>query len=1181
MANNEHQFESDIEALMTGELGWSKARKLGAAAPSTEHSEKALDLATLVKFVKASQPREWAFFVKACSGLDPEREFYKKFEDAVATEGMIDVLRNGFYANGKHFSICYFKPENRLNETALANYEKNICEFHRQWHYSASETAKSVDVMLSVNGIPLVAIELKDQFTGQTVENAKVQWMTDRNPKEGAFRLNHRVLVFFAVDLNEAWMTTQLAGEETRFLPFNQGSAGAGEDGGAGNPPWNLALPRQAQDRPFRAQHLGPQAPTDYLWRDVLAKDSLLDILQKFVNYEAKEKRLVFPRFHQLDVVRKLINDVKAHGSGKNYLVQHSAGSGKSNSIAWIGYRLASLFNDEDKPVFNSVIIVTDRRVLDKQLQNTVMSFNPKLGEVAVIDEKKHAKDLLAAIDDGKRIIVSTLQKFPVIFKDVKSVEGKRFAIVVDEAHSSQTGQSAAKLKIALADLREAVAEYEAETGKKIDKDDLDSPETQLALMMCTHGKHRNLSYFAFTATPKDVTLDIFGTRQRNGSFRPFHTYSMRQAIEEGFIHDVLANYTTYKTCYEIVKATADNPEVPVSEAAKTIKKYKNLHPKNFAEKSAVIVDTFLSVTRRKFKGAKMMVVTDSRRAAVRYFFALQEALKDRGQEAVKVMVAFSGQIEDPPKSGTIHTEESLNAVSVGKTVKESQTKAVFHKEGDILVVAEKYQTGFDEPLLHTMIVDKKLRDVKAVQTLSRVNRIYPGKTDTYILDFVNTDAEIKEAFQPYYQETGLAEEINIDLVFKKRKEIRKVNLYSEADIEAVNKIHFAGGGKKNASVQGQIAGALTPVVGKYNALTAKERSLYRRNVRSFVRWYNYLTQITRLFDDEIQKEHTFLTYLEHLLPPDAHEVVDLEGAVKLKYYKLKETFSGAIELEKKPSIFDAPKPKPATVMTQARSLLQEVINAINEAYAGDFTDSDLVIVEMVLPKVLSSAKLKKAATANERNVYIEGIFPGVLDQIVLDAYRENDKAFDALLNDKAKYLAFLKALADISYVEFKKKRMESKKWDGWGDVVSDVAEDLRFREYLPLYSLRAACGVLGDGEIIEPEGWVKADGVGKLDKTMVVVHAEGDSMEPTIHGGDLCVVRKIGGGNYEDQIVLVQRNDKAADPESGGAYLLKKLVKKGGKTLLRSINREYPDIPIDNDDDITIVASLHKVLHR
>lgn len=1024
--NNEHQFESDIESLMVCELGWTKATESGYL----KSRELALDLSTLVGFVKASQPKAWAFFAKACSGLDPQREFYKKFEDAVQTDGMIDVLRNGFHANGKHFTVCYFKPENKLNETALANYGKNICHFVRQWHYSASDTAKSVDVMLAVNGIPLVAIELKDPFTGQTVENAKLQWMA-RNPKEAAFRPNHRVLVFFAVDLNEAWMATALAGEETRFLPFNQGSAGAGEDGGAGNPEWGTGNGEQGTG-------LGPHAPTDYLWRDVLAKDSLLDIIQKFVNYEAEKKRVIFPRFHQLDVVRKLIADVKAHGTGRNYLVQHSAGSGKSNSIAWIGYRLASLFTDDDKPVFNSVIIVTDRRVLDKQLQGTVMSFNPTLGEVAVIDEKKHAKDLLAAIDDGKRIIVSTLQKFPVIFKDVKSVVGKRFAVVVDEAHSSQTGQSAAKLKIALGDLTDAMAEYEQETGKKIDKDDLDSPETQLALMMCTHGRHRNLSYFAFTATPKDVTLDIFGTRRKNGSFRPFHTYSMRQAIEEGFIHDVLANYTTYKTCYQIVKATKDNPEVPVSEAAKTIIRYKNLHPRNFAEKSAVIVDTFRSVTRGKYPGAKMMVVTDSRRAAVRYFFAIQEALKERGENGIKVMVAFSGPIEDPPKSGTIHTEESLNALSMGKAVRDTQTKAVFHAEGDILVVAEKFQTGFDEPLLHTMIVDKKLRDVKAVQTLSRVNRIHPGKTDTYILDFVNTEEEIKMAFQPYYQETDLAEEINIDLVFRKLKEIRKYALYGADDIRKVNGIHFSTGGKKGVSVQGQIAGALAPVVAKYNALGQKDRALFRRTVRSFVRWYNYLTQITRLFDEVVQKEHTFLSYLEHLLPPDAHEVIDLEGAVKLKYYKLKETFSGAIALEKKPSVFEAPKPKPSTAMTQAKSLLQEVINAINQAYAGDFTDADLVIVEMVLPKVLASAKLKKAASAHEKNVYVEGIFPDILSKIVLDAYAENDKAFDALLNDKPKYLAFLKTLAEVSYGEFRRKGRKRANPAGWGAEVEE-----------------------------------------------------------------------------------------------------------------------------------------------
>ena len=1022
MANNEHQFEIDIEELMTAHLGWEKARETGYL----KTREMALDFATLLKFVKKSQSKLWASFEKSCSGLDAEKEFYKKFENAVGSEGMIEVLRNGFRANGKLFRVCFFKPENKLNATALADYEQNICQFIRQWHYSELEPAKSVDVMLAVNGIPLVAIELKDQLTGQTVNNAMTQWMTDRNPKEDAFRLNHRVLVFFAVDLNNVMMTTRLAGDKTRFLPFNQGSAGAGEDGGAGNPP------------PKKEWTVGPKAPTDYLWHDVLQKDSLLDIFQKFINYDVAEKKVLFPRFHQLDVVRKLLKDVHDHGTGRNYLVQHSAGSGKSNSIAWIGYRLASLFNDEDKPVFNSVIIVTDRRVLDKQLQGTVMSFNPALGEVAIIDEKKHAKDLLQAIDDGKRIIVSTLQKFPVIFKDVKNVVGKRFAIIVDEAHSSQTGQSAAKLKVALGDLTEAIAEYEAETGKKIDKDDLDSPETQLALMMCAHGKHKNLSYFAFTATPKDVTLDIFDTRRKNGSFRPFHTYSMRQAIEEEFIKDVLANYTTYKTCYRIVKATAENPEVPVSEAAKTIKKYKSLHPKNFAEKSAVIVDTFTSVTRQKYPGAKMMVVTDSRLAAVRYYFAIQAALKERKNDDIKVMIAFSGQVEDPPKSGTIFTEESLNSETFGKHIKESQTKAQFKAHGDILIVAEKFQTGFDEPLLHTMIVDKKLRDVKAVQTLSRVNRMYPGKNDTYILDFVNTDAEIREAFQPYYQQTDLAEEINIDLVFKKLKEIQKYALYTKADIENVSKIHFSDGGKKSASTQGQIAGALIPVVAKYNALKQKDRSLYRRTVRSFVRWYNYLTQITRLFDADTQKEHTFLTYLEHLLPSDGHEVVDLEGTVKLKYYKLEKTFAGAIQLKKEGGTFAAPTPKPATAMTQAKSLLQTVIDAINAAYNGNFTDDDLVIVEMVLPRVLKNEKLHNAATAQPEKVYVESIFPGVLDQIVLEAYRANDKAFGSLLENKEKYDVFMKALAALSYQEFKKQPKTAKKKSGWGAAEED-----------------------------------------------------------------------------------------------------------------------------------------------
>ncbi|MGN0888777.1 MAG: DEAD/DEAH box helicase family protein [Kiritimatiellia bacterium] len=1008
--NDERQFESDIEAVMTGELGWMKSSERGYL----KWRDKAMDLERLVDFVKATQPKAWLAFERSCGGLDVYNKFYRKFQDEVASVGLLDVLRNGFHANGKLFRAIAFRPENRLNDQARADYGRNICQFVRQWHYSEKEPAKSVDIVLMVNGLPLAAIELKDQNRGQTVENAKAQWARQRDPRELCFRLNRRVLVFFAVDLNNVYMTTELKGEKTFFLPFNQGTNGPGNDGGAGNPAW-------------RGKGAGPLAPTDYLWHDVLQKDSFLDILQKFVNYDREAKRIVFPRYHQLDVVRRIVEDVRANGSGRSYLVQHSAGSGKSNSIAWIAYRLASLFDTTDRPVFNSVIIVTDRRVLDKQLQGTVMSFNPQLGEVAVIDEDKTSRDLLAAINGGRRIIVSTLQKFPVIFRDVKSVEGRRFAVIVDEAHSSQTGDSAAKMKYALADLKDAIIAYEEETGKTIDRADLDNPDTQLALLMCAHGRHPNLSYFAFTATPKDVTLDMFGTRRKDGTFRPFHTYSMRQAIEEGFIHDVLANYMTYQRCTKIIKAIAGNPEVPVSETAKTIQKYKNLHPKNFLEKSEVIVDTFLGVTEKKYPGAKMMVVTGSRLEAVRYFRYIREALKARNRADALVMVAFSGAVEDPPKSGTLFTEESMNRTKAGKTVKETQTKAVFHEEGSILIVAEKYQTGFDEPLLHTMVVDKRLHDVKAVQTLSRVNRIHPDKNDTFILDFANTDEEIREAFQPFYHQTELADEINVDLVFAKLREIRAFGVYSSADVERVCAIHFTGTGKSaDASTQGQIAGALVDVQRKYNALDPKKRALYRRQVRAFIRWYNYLCQITRLFDEETQREHIFLSYLVHLLPSDPVETFDLADSVALQYYKLKQTFAGKIALDGKNGVYETPQPKEPSVMEQKKDRLQAVIDQINEQYTGDFTEKDRVIMEMVIPLLFQSKKLQSTAISQDEKVY-DGVANKEIENAILEAHQGNDEAFKALLEDKEKLEAFKMALAKYTFGELRARAKDGR----------------------------------------------------------------------------------------------------------------------------------------------------------
>ena len=497
-------------------------------------------------------------------------------------------------------------------------------------------------MVLSLNGIPLIAIELKNQITGQSVENAKKQFIYDRNPKETCFHFNKRFLVYFAVDLYEVAMTTRVYGKDTYFLPFNQGTGGAGNVGGQGN----------------------PQNPdgynTSYLWEQVLVKDSLMNIIQRFLHvstdkYKVVEngkevtktsKKIIFPRYHQLDVVTKLMQDVRKNGSGKNYLIQHSAGSGKSNSIAWAAYRLASIHDDLNKPIFTSVIVVTDRKVLDSQLQDTISSFDHTFGLIATIGDNKTSKDLRDAINDGKKIIVTTLQKFPVIYEEIENNQGKRFAVIVDEAHSSQTGSSAQKLKIALADNEKALEEFaRIERQEEAQSEDY---EDKLVKELLSHGRHSNLSFFAFTATPKQKTLELFGERQADGTFRPFHVYSMQQAIEEGFILDVLANYMTYKMCFKIAKNTPENPELPESEARKAIKRFESLHSYNLQQKTAIMVEYFRDVTMRKIGGrAKAMVVTASRLHAVRYFLEFKRYIYAKGYHDLDILVAFSGTVKD------------------------------------------------------------------------------------------------------------------------------------------------------------------------------------------------------------------------------------------------------------------------------------------------------------------------------------------------------------------------------------------------------------------------------------------------------------------------------------------------------------------------------------------------------
>lgn len=986
MITTEKRFEEDIESfLVSAQGGYTKTT-------DTYDAGLGLYVGTLINFIKRTQPKEWARFENTCQS-DPVRKFCVAFNNACDTYGLVSVLRHGFKHRGITFRVCYFKPESHLNKSAAELYEQNICNCVRQWYYS-DKNKNSVDMVLVINGIPVVALELKNQYTGQTVDNARTQWMYDRDPREICFQFNKRILAYFCVDHTEVYMATKLEKGDTYFLPFNQGSNGAGNDGGAGNP-------------------ANPDGyPTSYLWEQVLQKDSLLDILQKFMHPDMGKKRLIFPRYHQLDVVRKLIADVKTNGAGVNYLIQHSAGSGKSNSIAWTAYRLASLHDEMNKPVFSSVVIVTDRTVLDRQLQDTISGFDHTLGSVETIGDGKTSKDLRDAINNGCRIIVTTLQKFPVIYEEVDNTKGRNFAIIVDEAHSSQTGSSATKLKTALADTEQALREYAEIEG--IAEDEIDKSD-KLLQEMIVHGKHKNLSFFAFTATPKGQTLEMFGTEYSDGSFHPFHVYSMRQAIEEGFIMDVLQNYMTYNTCFKIAKTIPDNPDVPASRAAKVIKRFEELHPYNIAQKAQIIVETFVSTTANSIGGkGKMMVVTSSRLAAVRYFHEVKRYIEEKGYSNIDVLTAFSGAVKDGIEE---YTEPKLNVRRDGSHISEEQTKAEFHDNFNVLIVAEKYQTGFDEPLLHTMIVDKKLRGVKCVQTLSRLNRICKGKTDTFVLDFVNSADDIKDAFQPFYQETSLSQEVNVDLIYQTQKELRDYNIYSDNDIIAFGSIYYSNG-KQDAKMMGKMTSALKPVADRYNNLSHDERYQFRRLIRSFIKWYGYISQICRMFDKNMQKEYVFCSYLVRLIPAETVDMIDLEGALKLEFYKLQETFKGEIGLAKEKGTYEPAGAKGASTPEQ-KEPLEEIIERINEMFQGDFTDADRVLIQALHDRLMADAKLKKVAKTSDPQIFAESIFPKSFDTAAQDSYVEQTEAFTSLFENKSKYNAIMAALAGIMYREF------------------------------------------------------------------------------------------------------------------------------------------------------------------
>lgn len=992
----EKRFEQDIEEYLISEGGYEKGN------PSAFDRKLALDKDTFISFIKKSQPKKWERYVKIY-GSDSERQIIDRFNREVKMVGLLRVLRKGFTDRGVTFNAVFWKPETGLNQTTIDQYKANILHCTRQLHYSI-HNENSIDIVLFVNGIPVVSMELKCQFTGQDIANAIQQYKFNRATKDTIFAFKERVLVHFAVDLTRVYMTTRLEGDRTYFLPFNQGSNGAGHVGGAGNP-------------------VNPDGyDTEYLWKDVLYKDRLLEILQKYLHLEVEKdkktgevisERMIFPRYHQLDVVTKILADVKENGSGRNYLVQHSAGSGKSNSIAWLAHRLTGLHDANDEKIFQSVIIVTDRRVLDSQLQDTVYQFDHVEGVVVKVD--KNAQQLKSAIEDGAGIIITTLQKFPVIYKEVNS-GNKRFAIIVDEAHSSQTGDAAKKLKRALADTEEILKEYAEMEGA--DEDSRKDDEDRLLDELAAQGIHENLSFFAFTATPKGKTLNMFGWKDENGVYHPFHIYSMRQAIEEHFILDVLKNYMTYKMYYKIIKNIPDDPELDTVAGVRAIQNYESLHPHNISQKTTIMLEHFRNVTMHKIGGkAKAMVVTPSRLHAVRYVKEFKRQIEEKGYTDLDVLVAFSGEIED---DGVTYTEEKINKNKDGETIKEKSLPEAFHTDDfGMLIVAEKYQTGFDEPLLHTMFVDKKLSGVKAVQTLSRLNRTARGKQDTFVLDFVNSADDIRAAFEPYYEETVLLEETDPNVVYDLKNTLDEFRVYQQMEVDKFADIFYSSK-EQSAGDLGKLQGTIKPALDRYDVLEIERQDLFKQTLHRFNRIYAYITQICRLFDKDIHRFSVYAKFLAMQLPKQGTERVNVDDKVLLEYYRLEKEFDGAIELESTEGGF-MPITGEAGRREQKKDPLTVLIDKINDRYGTNFTEMDKVLVQME-NDYAAQEKWQSYAKNNDRKTFML-LFEKDFPNMAAKRYEQNDDFFVRMFSDPELMRQVMETVGGVLYERLKKNK--------------------------------------------------------------------------------------------------------------------------------------------------------------
>jgi len=860
-------------------------------------------------------------------------------------------------------------------------YQKNRFIVLRQLKYSL-KNENSIDMGIFINGIPIMMLELKNSLTGQDHTNGIKQWKFDRDPKEPLFKFK-RNIVYFSVGNEKVFMTTRLSGSKTRFLPFNKGI-----------------------DNPVNPDgHM-----THYLWDEILQKDSVLDLIENFVHiredikkeFDSKKQRLiesssetlVFPRFHQLNVIKKLKSDILSKGTGVNYLIQHTTGSGKSLSIGWLSHMLSSLYQNptDTNRIFDSIIVVTDRRVLDKQIRNTILQLEQTKGVVNPVDET--SQQLKEFLESGKSIIITTIQKFPVISETISQLGDRKFGVIIDEVHSSQSGETSKHLKKSLS--KSNLDDYQE--GE--DEEDITEVDKLILDQINSRGKQPHISYFGFSGTPKNKTLELFGTKTEDG-FKPFDLYSMKQSISEGFTLDVLQNYTTYKRYFKLNKEIKDDIELPKSKVKSMLVNWVDLHPHTIKEKVRIILDHFINHTSNKLEGkSRGMLVTKSRLHCVKYKLEFDKQMEEMGLP-YRSLVGFSGTVHEPDNHQD-YTESSMNGIPESQT-EESLKDPKFR----ILIVNNKFQTGFDEPMLHTMYVDKKFGGLQCVQTLSRLNRTMKGKTDTFVLDFVNDPQVVQDSFQPYYEGTILEEETDPNQLYTIQDQIQDFNLFNQDDVERYVETFY----DDDIPLE-KLQGILDSTVINWKELDEENREVFRSHLYSFIRLYGYISQVITFKDIELEKLFIFLRGLSKKLPRrDGEKLTDILSSIDLEYFKIEKKFTSNIELEEgDTTVTGIGEGDPKGSDEEEKDLLSHIIEILNDSFDGDFDDEDKVNFERVRQKVYENDDLMKVMKGDNSKTNKKDKFDQTIDSILLTLVDKN--------------LDFYKKMSDKNRNQFIKDRL-------------------------------------------------------------------------------------------------------------------------------------------------------------